>query len=493
MSLHNDRRQSQASPDNPSRNFPLRASGIFHNPYQSALFVFGLVLFFALIGLMTQPIGFLAALWPANAVLVGLFLRKPEAASMSGWLAAFAAYVIAELAWGGALGTTLSLTLANLAGVLTMFLVVNKLGTHVLALNRPFSMVYLFAVCVAGSIVAAAIGILTMPSILADQLWQGMGFWAATELSNYIIVLPLVLACWPEAPGEGLSTDQPRPLFSVNHKFKYYPFIALLVGLTMALLVGGPGALLFPVPALLWCALSYRIVTTAMMTFSVSAYVILSISLSAAQLPFAGDDLAALASVRLGVMCFALAGLTVANVNAIRVDLLRSLADAANYDGLTKALSRRTFMLRAERLITKLHKAQHPFCVIMLDVDDFKQVNDLYGHAVGDKVLTEVAATLQQGLRHEDLLGRLGGEEFGLVLAGISADVARSVADRLRTSIEDAVFTDELGRPFFVTISMGVEMHQVGQPVHNMEVLLSKADRALYSAKHEGKNRVSYA
>lgn len=129
----------------------------------------------------------------------------------------------------------------------------------------------------------------------------------------------------------------------------------------------------------------------------------------------------------------------------------------------------------------------------MIDIDHFKAVNDTYGHATGDQILVEVSARLRQVLRDDDLFGRLGGEEFAVVLAGLQKNDARLLADRLCKTIEDTGFTDEAtGQPLNITISLGiVSCDDMGS--QDLEALLSTADEALYKAKNSGRNQVVYA
>jgi len=128
----------------------------------------------------------------------------------------------------------------------------------------------------------------------------------------------------------------------------------------------------------------------------------------------------------------------------------------------------------------------------MLDIDHFKQVNDTYGHPVGDRVLQAVTLACLDALRQNDSLGRLGGEEFVALLPGTDAEGALLVAERLRRQVaEAATVLDEGGAELRVTVSLGIAMLEPGEA--SAGDLLQRADAALYRAKEAGRNRVEMA
>jgi diguanylate cyclase (GGDEF)-like protein len=125
----------------------------------------------------------------------------------------------------------------------------------------------------------------------------------------------------------------------------------------------------------------------------------------------------------------------------------------------------------------------------MLDIDHFKSVNDTYGHDVGDEVLKHVVATCCRINRETDIIGRLGGEEFGILLLETPAAAAYTVAERLRCEIE-ASSIDHEGEAIAVTVSQGVCTIDPTQPYLTIEQMRKVADTALYQAKESGRNRV---
>jgi diguanylate cyclase (GGDEF)-like protein len=127
-----------------------------------------------------------------------------------------------------------------------------------------------------------------------------------------------------------------------------------------------------------------------------------------------------------------------------------------------------------------------PVALLMIDIDDFKRVNDQFGHAVGDLVLRAVSEILQGSVREFDVCARFGGEEFAILMLGASVDSASSLADRIRTRIEEYRPTEPGLGDLLVTASIGVSLSNGALQAE----LLEHADRALYSAKKAGKNRV---
>jgi diguanylate cyclase (GGDEF)-like protein len=163
---------------------------------------------------------------------------------------------------------------------------------------------------------------------------------------------------------------------------------------------------------------------------------------------------------------------------------------AAMTDPLTGLLNRRAFLADAEVLLQQQVARDRPIAVLLIDLDHFKSINDRFGHAVGDRVLQIFARTMRAELRQSDLVGRLGGEEFTVVLADASMDNAYLVADRLRrTFASNAAAID--GEAIQATASVGVSV--IVDPRQDLAKLITLADQALYLAKARGRNRVEVA
>lgn len=255
-----------------------------------------------------------------------------------------------------------------------------------------------------------------------------------------------------------------------------------------SLLAGGPGAFTYPIPALLWCALSYGLFGTAILTLVFSIVQLIAAAAGLMPFPAGFDELMTSVSIRLAIALIALGPLAVASINATREEALRKLQYAASHDCLTKALVRSVFMQRGEQLLAAAGGRRPEAAVLMIDIDHFKSVNDCYGHAAGDRVLAGTAHAIMSNLRGEDLIGRLGGEEFGIILARSSQAEAERVAERIRAAVDQLAF-DVAGATLRVTVSIGLAAAQ-GRQAETLYTLLAGADEALYRAKAAGRNRV---
>ncbi|MDZ4187724.1 MAG: diguanylate cyclase [Hydrogenophaga sp.] len=163
----------------------------------------------------------------------------------------------------------------------------------------------------------------------------------------------------------------------------------------------------------------------------------------------------------------------------------------ANTDALTGCANRRHFMHALDQEINRSNRYGSDFCVLSADIDFFKRVNDTHGHAAGDEVLKHFVATIQSHLRGTDLLGRLGGEEFSILLPQTPAEGGAMMAERIRSAVEvsPALFgTTRIA----VTVSMGGVQSQSDTP-QGVDVVLAQADEALYAAKQGGRNKVVWA
>ncbi len=168
-------------------------------------------------------------------------------------------------------------------------------------------------------------------------------------------------------------------------------------------------------------------------------------------------------------------------------DELHVTKKEANLDHLTGLLNRRAFDEAVDRLIKKYRTTKTPFSFIFIDIDFFKEINDTYGHAIGDETLKDVAETLKKYLRNEDIISRYGGEEFGVVLPGIRLDTALKIAERLKNAIKNKTIKID-NHDIKITASFGVA--EIDDRVNSIYDLVKKADLALYAAKKDGRDKI---
>ncbi len=194
-------------------------------------------------------------------------------------------------------------------------------------------------------------------------------------------------------------------------------------------------------------------------------------------------------------------------LNELEIEMLRLFASQAaitiensnlfklaTIDGLTGLFVRRYFLQRFEEVLQFANRYNQPLSLLMLDIDHFKSINDTYGHAEGDFVLSRVADIIRKNVRQTDICGRLGGEEFALILINTPISSAAETAEKIRKAVlsEEFVLAGDRKR---VTISIGVTSYLpvTGKALdagNEVRPLLAKADKALYNAKEDGRNRV---
>ncbi|MNY12418.1 Response regulator PleD [compost metagenome] len=165
------------------------------------------------------------------------------------------------------------------------------------------------------------------------------------------------------------------------------------------------------------------------------------------------------------------------------------IAALATTDQLTELLNRRGFDLLANQAIQEARRNPSPLCALLLDLDNFKDLNDSHGHLAGDEVLRGFANKLRDNLRQSDIICRWGGEEFILLLKDTSPEQARLLAEKIRQQTAQNNFSYQ-GASLHITTSIGLaELH----PDDSLSELLARTDRALYRAKQSGRNRTCEA
>lgn len=197
------------------------------------------------------------------------------------------------------------------------------------------------------------------------------------------------------------------------------------------------------------------------------------------------------AVILLWLLCSIIAitlGLVLMTTERLQADLDKQ----ANHDPLTGALNRRACEVLIDKAIAQAQRQSWPLSVLMMDLDKFKRVNDLLGHATGDEVLCRFVDIAQQTLREQDIFYRFGGEEFVAILPNTRQAAALLVAERLRESFasDSSVITAKPHPPFMLTVSIGIAELNAEQ---SFESVLRQADGALYHAKQSGRNRCSLA
>ncbi len=457
-----------------------------HSRFLPYIALFGLPLALTLGGILARPIESLSLFWPVNAVLAGVLLRYPRQANLMGFSLVWLAMVVADLACGSAWAPALWFNLCNLGVVVTVWWLLSRLPRLHRRMRTPHGVLTVFGACAAGAVVAASMACAMAAPWFEKSLQATWLAWFSEQFSTSVLVLPILLTA-PSARALVRSGAQ---------AIRLAPLLVLLASLAFSIAFGGPGAIAFPIAALLWCAWTYSPFLVSLLTLTAGSTLIVAVAqnLMHFSVPQSEPGVTTLMSARLGIAMLVLGPLVVACVSQANRSLLARLAHQATIDHLTGLLSRSAFSRRANALLDsrQQHAQGLPLTLMMLDIDHFKSINDRHGHAVGDQVLRQFARTLQDHLHDEELLARLGGEEFVLVLPGLAPERAEFTAERLRRAVQDLHLAQGDDR-LQITVSIGVAGCAADEAAPSLDELLARADQALYRAKAQGRNRVEQA
>jgi diguanylate cyclase (GGDEF)-like protein len=167
----------------------------------------------------------------------------------------------------------------------------------------------------------------------------------------------------------------------------------------------------------------------------------------------------------------------------------KELIDMSHRDPLTHIYNRRYFAEQSEKMLSFAKRNDLPLTILILDIDKFKNINDTYGHFVGDEVIIKVAKILEEHIRQSDIVARFGGEEFVMLLQDCHLENGKQVAEKVRIDIKNASVTTSNDIPVDFTISIGVAQYNDKKDNNNLEHTVHRADEALYEAKANGRDQ----
>lgn len=446
--------------------------------------LFLLAFLLSLLGIFTRPIGSLSLFWPVNAILLGLLLRKPAYATPLGWLTTYLGMIAADLTTGEALPLAMWLNACNMSLIATGYGVMLLLPQSQRRMGKPQAILYMFTASLSGAAVASTLSILRNDSLYNNTVITAWLAWFSEQFSTNLLLLPVFLA----APRLKQLLRMP-----INWPLRAgMPLLALLFSLIFSVYIGGPGAIAFPIPALLWCAVRYQLFTVTLLTLLTGMTEISSISANLMLYETPNNHnafLDTLMSARLGIAMLIMGPLILASSIAVNRKLMRRLEHSANHDFLTGVLARSALTRKAGELLEHKYKSKEAVSLLLIDIDHFKLINDTHGHVVGDQVLASFAHIVRRELRHDQLFGRLGGEEFAIMLPRALAAQGVALAEHLRQLVQKNDLYPGGKTPLKITISVGVASLAMNE-VKSLEQLMNMADIALYRAKSQGRNRV---
>lgn len=440
-----------------------------------------------LLGIATRHLTFLASFWPANSVLLGLLIRFPQTRHPISFIGAIVGYLLADTLQDTPFLLNVCLTTANLLYVLTALALYIRFNTLIRSIHHGYFYLFLFSFCCMGGLSSSLFAAITLPffntKFALGSFVTDFGYWFTAEIQNALLLLPAMLS----APALAEFRQQLKE-FKTQTIQEILPLFAVILSIAIGYYDAGPGSLLYPIAALIWCALRYRHFSVAMITAISCAFIIYHVSQSYLLL-YPDQYLHNTISIRIGLIMMTIAPLTVSSINLVRSKLIQELQHTIAHDELTSSLTRRQFLQSVQLIQQQATQQGQTTAFLMLDVDHFKQVNDTYGHQMGDRALQSCVQTIQAQLRPNDLLGRLGGEEFAIFMADTSLEAAHACAEQIRQHMSQTTISIDQQRHFFIQLSIGLcictpENHQ---PI---EHLFKQADDALYQAKRRGRNQV---
>jgi len=333
----------------------------------------------------------------------------------------------------------------------------------------------------AGFAVSAAVGaVVALPA--SSQWFDGALFrswldWFSGDTANLATITPMI------ATAPNLTDRATGRRRSDRRVVALAPAALLCVSLLAVTVGGGPGAMMYPLPALLWCGISCSVFQTTTLAALTGGWLMLQpVHIDPALAGFDGSA-AATASLRLGLVLLALGPLMVALDSAHSFRAHSALRRLAETDDLTATLRRRPFMEQATHLLA-LQGSDEQSALLVIDIDNFKRINDQHGHRVGDRVLVATAAALRRSIRLADLVGRVGGDEFVVFLGGIKVDETTSVITRIQRALAEELGERDVA-DVGASISIGVTMLAHSTSLGDA---FEEADRDMYTAKGGDRN-----
>jgi signal transduction histidine kinase len=321
------------------------------NQLRDPLIVFAVVLGSALGGILLQPHGLLSSFWFANAILLGTMLRRPGMATSSGWAAAVAGFLVADLTMGSGLLRTGLLTLGNMAGIAVAFVMFRRLTPDMLALRSAFAPLVLTVITLTGSMAAGLVGMWANPLLFNGSPQEGFLFWTVSEFTNYMAILPLTLTATMS-----LTALTPAGRVEID-MVKIAPALACIMGAILALVMPGSGSVLFPMPGLIWCALTYNVGSVAAMSGLVAAWMLVAPAMGWIEAGILLETPAQTLNFRLGIALALLGPISIASVMSARRESLREAAAARRAS--EEAMGSRTLLLA-----TMTHELRTPLNII---------------------------------------------------------------------------------------------------------------------------------
>lgn len=449
------------------------------SPLRNAMGIFLLTTLFYFVGAQLRLVEALSLFWPLNGVMAGVFARYAYLNRVRYYAVSYVAMLLYDAVttrWGLA---SLAINASNILFIGTVALLVLRDKRMTRATPDPINALRLFNYCLFAAVLCALLGAAGSVGIDSQTFWPLFADWFSEQFSTGVLIVPCMLTV--KVPTRWVRF-RPEQLL---------PILALVVSVMASVVIGGAGSLVFPLPALIWCAVRYSLPATCLLTFVTGAVEIVLVANSIINIAVAAPlSTPLMFSARLGIATMAICPVMVsASVVAIN-SLIQQVSLRADYDFLTHVYSRSGLYEALKKEET--HQRSRFLTVMLLDIDYFKSINDNYGHECGDRVLSAFAQKVQEVVGEEGLVARMGGEEFAVVVNSGDAQSGLEMAERIRLSISSHPFAWRQQQLFLtVSIGLGSGKSEARELTEVFNRLMAEADDYLYRSKKAGRNRTS--
>ena len=445
---------------------------------------------------ISRQAGNIATLWPPNGVLVAALLLAPQRRWVlilaAGAIGSFVANLLND---SGAVAAS-SITVANqIEAFLAATIIRHRTGRRVL-FHQSRDVAILIAAAITASLVAGALSA-TSAKLLAHAPFTTIFIkWVLGDVLGLLVVMPIAII------GHDVIKYGPDLMMKQRSQGEAALILAAVFGVSVAVYSPSvPPVQFLVMPTVLLASFRLGPLGAALATVIVAIVGSLGTVLAAKAVASSPDEVTLkVFNFQLNLAVLFLTALPIGAAMAQRVQLERDLTDEkeradrfasdmaslANVDDLTGLATRRFFLDQLDTMASTARRISQPLTLAMIDIDHFKPINDNFGHAVGDAVLMAIGAACRTAVRADDVIGRLGGEEFAMLMPLTDQETAYRIVDRLREAVAAIAIPTVDGRTVSVTISIGMAMF-ADQAIDR---LLLDADRALYLAKERGRNRI---
>lgn len=436
----------------------------------------------AVLGSQLRAQGGMPPLWPVAPVLMGVMLRFPHLSHSWAWGGSVVGMVLAQYLSGVALLPALWIALATTVSSALGYLTITHLSPQSRTLRTPAAVMHMLLACLVAAVADGLFYALMGAPLSLGLAPRNMLHWFACSLVNYVAILPMVLT-FPKkklSPRYWEESSNKQPL----EVRMLLPALALALCTATAWALQGKSAPVFTLPALLWCAMAYPLFASTVLTAIVGMLFFLGIALGWLHAPVASAHTSQWLADYLALSALLPAPLMVASAMAAQREVTQRLRVMAEFDPLTRLPVRSAFFQWGHKLLQHRYVQRQPVSVLLLDLDQLQTINDSYGHAAGDRVLAALGRHLHSCLRRQDCVGRLGGEEFAVVLCNQTVQDTQQVIERICVQFAQQPIALEHGEMVRCTITAGGVIAE--RAPLSLPSLLSQADQALRAAKRHG-------